>query len=44
MSEQRRRELEAQAFELGSGVYRESPRAFVRRVDKGWRRGVRALK
>jgi CHAD domain-containing protein len=38
MTEWHRRELHANAFEIGSGLYRRPPAKFVRRVRRGWRK------
>jgi CHAD domain-containing protein len=38
LTERRRGELQVQAFELGEALYRDAPGAFVRRIQKGWRK------
>ena len=38
MCEQRRAELQGNAFGVGSSLFRERPAAFVGRVERGWRK------
>jgi CYTH domain-containing protein/CHAD domain-containing protein len=41
LSERRRAELQGRAFGMASRLYRDAPKAFVRRIEKGWRKRAR---